>query len=61
MHNTEALENKEHPLERIMDIHNEEDHTLVTTTGLHLARSYQGELSLQYGEDEEQVHVHWKR
>jgi hypothetical protein len=67
--NTEKLEKGEHPLERIMAITNEEVHTLVTTTGIHLARrigealkhSYQGDLDVAYGDGEQSIRVGWRR
>ena len=47
----------------------ERDHTSITTTGVHLARgigealarSYKGELSLQYPEADKSVRVYWCR
>lgn len=67
--NTEKLEKGEHPLERIMAITAEADHTLVTTTGIHLARrlgealkhSCQGDLDLTYGDGEQSIRVVWRR
>lgn len=67
--NTEKLEKGEHPLERIMAITNEEVHTLVTTTGIHLARrigealkhAYQGDLDVAYGDGEQSIRVGWRR
>jgi hypothetical protein len=67
--NTEKLEKREHPLERIMTISGVEDHSLVTTTGIHLARrigealkhSYQGELDLTYGDGEQSIRISWRR
>ena len=38
IHNTEKQEKGEHPMERLMALVDEEEHTLVTTTGIHLAR-----------------------
>jgi NMD protein affecting ribosome stability and mRNA decay len=69
VHNTEALEKKEHPLERIIKIHNEGPGTVVTTTGVHLARrigealhhAYQGDYELEYLEDERFVRVSFVR
>jgi hypothetical protein len=56
-------------MERIMAISAKEDHTLVTTTGIHLARrigealkhSYQGELDFIYGDAEKSIRVSWSR
>ncbi len=69
IHNTEKQEKGEHPQERIMTIAAEEDHTLVTTTGIHLARrvgealkhSYQGDLDFTYGDGEQSIRVVWRR
>lgn len=59
----------EHPLARIIAIEDEADHTLVTTTDIHLARdlgealhhAYQGELEFHYNEAEKLLRVHWQR
>ncbi len=67
--NIEQQEKSEHPLERIMAIIDEKDHTLVTTTGIHIARrigealsrSYNGDLSFQYAEGEKSIRVYWQR
>ena len=67
--NTEKQENGEHPLERIMTFAAEEEHFLVTTTGIHLARrigealkhAYQGNLDLTYGDGEQSIRVIWRR
>jgi hypothetical protein len=67
--NVEATEKKEHPLERIMAISDEGDQTVVTTTGIHLARrigeslshSYQGGLDFRYGDGEDSIRVTWSR
>jgi len=69
IHNNEELEKNEHPLERIMDFKDEGEFTLVTTTGIHLARrigealksSYQGELDFTYGDGEQSIRVVWHR
>jgi len=69
IHNTEKQEKKEHPMERLMAVVDEEDHTLVTTTGIHLARrigealkhAYQGELDFTYGEAEKSIRLNWSR
>ncbi|MBW1677633.1 MAG: ATPase [Deltaproteobacteria bacterium] len=65
----EELEKGEHPMERIISIVDEENHTLVTTTGVHIAgrigkvlsRACQGNLSIQYGDDEKSIRVYWSR
>lgn len=67
--NLETQEKEEHPLERIMTISVETDHTLVTTTGIHLARrigealkhAYQGNLDFSYGDAEKSIRVVWSR
>lgn len=67
--NEEQLEKGEHPMERIMSITPGEDHTLITTTGVHIARrlgeavarAYQGNLSFTYGENEKSIRVEWIR
>lgn len=67
--NIEQQEKNERPLERIMAIIDEKDHTLVTTTGIHIARrigealsrSYNGDLSFQYAEGEQNIRVYWQR
>jgi len=69
INNTESLEKKEHPLERLMDIADEEALTRVTTTGIHLARrigealvhAYQGDLDFTYGDAEKSIRVTWSR
>lgn len=67
--NTEKLEKKDRPLERIMDMKFNKTHATLTTTGIHiarrigeaLARSYQGNFSFQYGEGEKSIRVYWER
>ena len=62
-------ERSEHALHRIMEIREERDRIVVTTTDIHLPRrigralktAYQGELELSYGEDEYSVRVQWRR
>ncbi|MEA3469168.1 MAG: BCAM0308 family protein [Thermodesulfobacteriota bacterium] len=69
IHNEEKLEKGEHPLERIMKISEEDEQTLITTTGIHLARrigeaiarAYQGDLSFTYGDGEKTIRVFWNR
>ena len=56
-------------MERLMAISGEEDGTLVTTTGIHLARrigealnnAYQGELDFAYGDGEKSIRLTWLR
>jgi len=69
MRNEEEQEKREHPMERIMSVVDEEDYTLVTTTGVHIARrigdalsrAYQGDLDFQYGDAEKSIRVYWHR
>ena len=69
IHNTERKEKNDHPMERIIAIKTEKGHSLVTTTGIHLARrigealkhSYQGELDFTYGDAEKSIHMTWIR
>lgn len=67
--NVEKQEKNEHPLERIIAIADEKDHVLVTTTGIHVARrigealsrSYQGDFSFQYADDQDTIRISWNR
>ena len=67
--NHEAREKAEHPLQRIMQIEDDEDGVLITTTDPHLARgigealhhAYQGELEFHYNKEENLLRVHWAR
>ena len=67
--NTEKLEKKGRPLERIMSMKFNNSHGTLTTTGIHiarrigeaLARSYQGNFTFQYGEGEKSIRVYWER
>ena len=67
--NTEKIEKKDRPLERIMSMKFNNSHAVLTTTGIHiarrigeaLARSYQGNFSFQYGEGEKSIRVYWER
>ncbi len=69
IHNEEKQEKGEHPLERIMNINEKSGHTVITTTGIHIARrigeaisrAYQGELSFIYGDGEKTIRVSWNR
>ena len=69
MHNEEEAEKGEHPMERIMAIEEQDDHTLITTTGVHIARrigeavhrAYQGDFSFQYVDGEKSIRVSWER
>jgi len=65
----EELENKEHPLNRIMGIESDGAKILITTTDIHLPRrigealshAYHGRLDFKYDEDGYFVRVHWER
>jgi NMD protein affecting ribosome stability and mRNA decay len=67
--NVEKVEKSEHPLERIMTMTELKDHTLVTTTGVHIARrigealsrSYAGDYSFQYADAEKSIRISWER
>ncbi len=67
--NVEATEKKERPLERIMAIEDDINQTVVTTTGIHVARrigeslsrSYQGEFNFRYGAGDDTIRVNWSR
>lgn len=67
VNNEEKLEKGEHPLERIMAVTRQNEHTLITTTGVHLARrlgesisrAYQGDLQFTYGDNEKSIRVQW--
>ncbi len=66
--NLEAREKAEHPLQRIMAIEDQDDHMMITTTDIHLARAigealhhaYKGELDYQYNREEYLLRVRWK-
>jgi len=67
--NVEASEKKERPLERIMAIADDGEQTIVTTTGIHVARrigeslssAYHGEFDFRYGDGEDSIRVTWSR
>lgn len=69
VHNEEKHQRAEHPIKRIMEIEEENDSTLITTTDIHLARgmgeaihhAYQGELEFHYNPDENLLRVNWSR
>ena len=69
IHNIETQEKSSHPLERIMAIKGNPDRTLITTTGIHLARrighalakAYKGDLTIRYADAEQSVRVSWER
>lgn len=67
--NTEKRENGEHPLHRIMDISENKDGIVVTTTDIHLPRrigdalhdAFEGDLDFNYIEDSYYIRVSWTR
>lgn len=67
--NLEQKERAQHPLQRIMNIVDQEGAVLVTTTDSHLARdigeavrhAFQGHLEFHYNPEENLVRVRWKR
>ena len=56
-------------MERIMDIQGDKEMTLVTTTGIHIARrigealsrAYKGVFSFNYANGDEHIQVNWHR
>ena len=69
IHNEEAREAQDHPLQRIMQIESAQGVLTVTTTDVHLARrigealhaAFHGELTVKYNPDEYLVRVNWTR
>jgi hypothetical protein len=69
IHNTEQQEKQSHALERIMKTKVDRHQTVITTTGIHLARrigealsrSYKGEFSFQYLDADKGIRVQWSR
>jgi NMD protein affecting ribosome stability and mRNA decay len=67
--NVEKQEKQERPLERIMAIRADHAGTLVTTTGIHVARrigealsrAYKGDYQLSYANGDDQIQVIWHR
>lgn len=67
--NVEKREKPEHPLQRIMDIVDEDGGVLVTTTDIHLAHgigealhhAYKGSLDSHYSPAEKLLRVRWSR
>lgn len=65
----ETKEKAEHPLQRIVDVVDEDGGVLVTTTDVHLAHgigealrhAYKGELDSHYNPDEKLLRVRWTR
>ncbi|WP_349570347.1 BCAM0308 family protein [Azotobacter salinestris] len=69
LHNTESLEKREHPLERLMTITDEPEGLVVTTTGIHLANrlghaleaAFKGHVDYTYSDDRTALRVRWER
>lgn len=69
VHNHEAREKAQHPLQRVMDIEKKPDGMTITTTDIHLARgigealhhAYQGELEFHYNPEQLLLRVNWQR
>lgn len=69
IHNHEAREKAEHPLQRIIAIDEQNGGLMITTTDIHLARgigealkhAYKGTLDYHYLHDEYLLRVHWER
>jgi hypothetical protein len=67
--NAESKARSEHPLERIMDIEQEDDRAVVTFTDAHLVHgigealrhAYQGELDSRYTDEDALLRVSWTR
>ncbi|MGA7802565.1 MAG: BCAM0308 family protein [Gammaproteobacteria bacterium] len=67
--NVEEKEKAEHPLDRIMEIEDRDDGVAMAFTDAHLARgvgeavrhAYQGELELQYGQEDVLLRATWRR
>ncbi|HAB54577.1 MAG: ATPase [Ignavibacteria bacterium RIFOXYB2_FULL_35_12] len=69
VNNIERLEKTERPLERIISITESKVKTIITTTGIHIARrigealsrSYQGNFNFQYADGDKSIRVFWER
>ncbi|MFC1467470.1 BCAM0308 family protein [Verrucomicrobiota bacterium] len=67
--NIERVESNSHPLERIMEVNDQPESMLVTTTGMHLANgigralrsAYKGAMQIEYLDGENYVKVCWTR
>ena len=65
----EQRDRQTHPLKRILDIEQDDDGALVTTSDIHLARSigdavhhaYHSDLEFRYKPDDRLLRVHWAR
>lgn len=71
VHNLEAKEKAEHPLERIMDIETTEEgsQTVINLTSIHLTKgigealhhAYQGQFEFQFAEEDGVMRAAWTR
>ena len=67
--NTEALESREHPMQRIMAVENSDEKIVITTTDIHLARrignaiagAYKGKFETHYDDGAYFLRVTWRR
>jgi NMD protein affecting ribosome stability and mRNA decay len=67
--NNESIENRDHPLNRIIKIEEYPDSIIITTTDIHLPRriaeavrqAYKGDLELSYDEEGYFVRAEWRR
>ena len=67
--NNESIENRDHPLNRIIKIEEHPDSIIITTTDIHLPRriaeavrqAYKGDLELSYDEEGYFVRAEWRR
>lgn len=67
--NTQSQQNAEHPLSRIIDITEDDDKIIVTTTDIHLPRriahalehAFKGQRNIHYNEEEYFVRASWHR
>lgn len=65
----EAREKAEHPIQRILDVEDQEEGLLLTTADMHLARAigeaihhaHHGELDFHYVEEDSRLRVTWSR
>jgi NMD protein affecting ribosome stability and mRNA decay len=67
--NKADYENKQHPMNRIMDIEDQGEQTVITFTDMHLPKgvadavnnAYKGDLKIDYLKDESMVRINWER
>jgi len=68
-HNTEQIENLEHPLNRIIEILEHDGELIITTTDIHLPRrigqaisnAWGGEFDMHYDEEGYFIRLNWRR